>query len=334
MFKMKKLFLILLAVSLAACGGTQISAPAPTAASPVKVKLSMGYIPDVQFAPFYVAAEKGYFKEQGIEVEFITQFENDSVPLLGTNQLQFAIVSAEQVVQARAQGLPIKYVWAWYQKFPVAVVAKASSGIKTPGDLANRKIGLPGLYGASYIGLRALLKSQKITEKDVKLESVGFTQVEVLSVDKVEAVVGYANNEPIKLKALGHTVNTIYVSDFANLAGNGLVTNEKTLSENPKLVRAMVAAANKGLADVIAKPDEGVDASKKYVEALGKGDAATLKIAREVLDASIALWKAPTLGASDKTKWEAIQSTLLDMNLIPTPIELDKAWTNEFVSSK
>jgi NitT/TauT family transport system substrate-binding protein len=324
---MKKLFLVLLTLTLAACGGTQINAPAPTAASPVKVKLSMGYIPDVQFAPFYVAAEKGYFKEQGLEVEFVTQFENDSVPLLGTNQLQFAIVSAEQVVQARAQGLPIKYVWAWYQKFPVAVVAKASSGIKTPGDLANRKIGLPGLYGASYIGLRALLKSQKIAEKDVKLESVGFTQVEVLSVDKVEAVVGYAN----KLKALGHNVNTIYVSDFATLAGNGLVTNEKTLSENPKLVRAMVTAANKGLADVIAKPEEGVDVSKKYVEALGKGDAATLKIAREVLDASIALWKAPTPGMSDKAKWEAIQATLLDMNLIPAPVDLEKTFTNEFI---
>lgn len=328
---MKTLLIVLLALSLAACGGTQINASAPTAASPVKVKLSMGYIPDVQFAPFYVAAEKGYFKEQGIEVEFVTQFENDSVPLLGTNQLQFAIVSAEQVVQARAQGLPIKYVWAWYQKFPVAVVSKASSGIKTPSDLANRKIGLPGLYGASYIGLRALLKSQKIAEKDVRLESIGFTQVEVLSVDKVEAVVVYANNEPIKLKALGQNVNTIYVSDFANLAGNGLVTNEKTLSENPKLVRAMITAANKGLADVIAKPEEGVDVSKKYVEALGKGDAATLKIARDVLDASIQLWKAPTLGMSDKAKWEAIQSTLLDMNLIPAPIELDKAWTNEFV---
>lgn len=330
---MKRSLLFLIAFALAACsGGTATQASTPVAATPlIKVKLSMGYIPDVQFAPLYLAAEKGYFKEQGLEVEFVTQFENDSVPLLGTNQLQFAIVSAEQVLQARAQGLPIKYVYAWYQKFPVAIVAKASSNIKSPGDLENRKIGLPGPYGASYVGLRALLKTQNIAESKVQLESIGFTQIEALSADKVDAVVGYANNEPIKLKALGQNVNTIYVADFAKLAGNGLVTNEKTLTENPKLVRGMVTALHKGLTEVIAQPELGMDAAKKYVEALAKGDAATLKTTRDVLDASIVLWKAPALGVSDKAQWEATQATLLDMGLLTTKLDLEKVFTNEFL---
>src|SRR3972149_3402360 len=204
---MKRLHLALLLLTLTACAG---SAPVPPTATPViaqasltHVKLAMGYIPDIQFAPFYVAAEKGYFAQQGIEIEFVTMFEKDSVPLLGTNEMQFANVSAEQIIQARAQGLPGKYVMKWWEKYPVAVVSKEAKGIKTPADLKGRKVGLPGLYGASYVGLRALLNSQSIQESDVQLESIGFTQAEALTADQVEAAVVYANNEPVKLKAAG-----------------------------------------------------------------------------------------------------------------------------------
>ncbi|MBI3243509.1 MAG: ABC transporter substrate-binding protein [Chloroflexi bacterium] len=343
---MKKAISLLLALAVAGCAGnTPTAAPlntlppaetatptiAPTATPIPHVKLAMGFIPDIQFAPFYVAAEKGYFDEQGIEIEFVTMFENDSVPLIGANELQFANVSAEQVIQARAQGLPVTYVFAWYQKFPIVIASKAGEGIVNPEGLRGRTVGLPGLFGASYIGLRALLASQGIPESDVLLEAIGFTQVEALTADQVQAVVGYASNEPVKLKATGQEINVINVSDYAQLAGNGLVTNEQTLTEHPELVQGMVTALLKGLTDTIADPDEAFEISKKYVETLATADEATAATARQVLAASIELWQAPELGVADLGQWEQTQNTLLQMGLITEPVDFNVTVTNEFV---
>lgn len=306
-------------------------APAATSVELTHVQLAMGYIPDVQFAPYYVAAEKGYFRDAGIEVEFVTMFENDSAPLLGTNELRFANISAEQVLQARAQGMPLVIVATWYQKFPIAVVARASLGIDEPADLEGQTIGLPGLFGASYVGLRAMLDSAGVAEADVTLESIGFTQVDAFLGGQSDVVVGYANNEPIQLRARGEEISVLYVSDYAELAGNALVSNEATIADHPGLVRGMVGALVRGLEDTLADPDEAFEISKGYVEALTQADADTLAVQRQVLDASIEMWRAERLGWSEQAKLEATQETLLGMELLGEALDLNEAYTNEFV---
>src|SRR5512146_559975 len=221
---MKKLitcsFIILLA--LTACGKKP-------AANLKTVRLPVGYIPNVQFAPLYVAVEKGYFAEAGIQIDFDYSMETDITALVGANQNQFGVVSGEQVLLARAKGLPVVYVAAWYQQYPVSVAAKADQNIHAPADLRGKTIGLPGTYGANYIGLRALLHAGGLSESDVKLDSIGYTQVEALATDRDQAVSVYANNEPVQLRAKGYQLDELRVADYVKLASNGLITNEKTL---------------------------------------------------------------------------------------------------------
>ena len=314
-----------LAIGLMACSPRNVG---NEAGNLVHVKLPLGYIPNVQFAPLYVAVEKGYFKEAGIEIEFDYSFETDAMALVGADELQFAVVSGEQILLARAQGLPVVYVAAWYQQYPVAVVSKAEQGIKAPADLKGKTIGLPGTFGANYIGLDALLFSAGLGDADVTLTPIGFTQVESLATDQVQAVSVYAANEPVQLRAQGYEINELLVADYVQLASNGLITNEKTIAENPDLVKRMVSVLVKALEYTIANPDEAYELSKPHVENLVQADEAVQK---EVLARSIELWKAERIGFSDMAAWENMQNTLLKMGLLTKPLDLSKAFTNEFV---
>jgi NitT/TauT family transport system substrate-binding protein len=302
-------------------GGTQT----PAALTPVR--LPVGYIPNVQFAPLYVAIDKGYFKQNGIDLTIDYSTEIDAVSLVGAGQLQFAIASGDQVLPARAQGLPVVYVAAWYQEYPVGIASKTSQGILKPSDLKGKKIGIPILSGASYIGLRALLSAGGLTEKDVTLDTVGFSQVESLATDREQAIVVYVPNEPTILRSQGYSINVMRVADTLKLVSNGLITNETTLTKNPDLVRRMVAAMLHGQQDTLSNPDEAYQICTQYVPNLSPTDQAQ----KEVLTATIPLWQTSHLGYSDPQAWDNMQNVLLGMGLLSKSLDLTQAFTNTFV---
>lgn len=314
--------LVLLASSCSALTGSQ-----KTPDELIHIRLPMGYIPNVQYAPFYAGVEEGFYAEVGLEIEFDYSYETDGVALVGANEIQFSLVSGEQVPIARAEGVPIVYVMAWYDQYPIAVVAKTEQNLKTPQDMAGKRIALPGLFGANYVGLRALMGYADLEEKDVTLESVGFNQVEVLAADTSEVIVGYIANEPVQLAAQGYDLDVLLVSDYLDLVSNGLITNEVTTAENPDLVRRMVSATMKSIQFAVENPDQAFQYCFKYVEGLKDAD---LEVQRQVMDSSLALYQTDPYGYSNPQAWENMQGVLLDMGLMKEEIELNKAFTNEF----
>jgi len=322
--KLGPLFLVVW-LSLSGCnGGASLK---PTKSARIAVRLPMGYIPNVQYAPFYVAQDKGYFRQAGMDVTFDYSFETDGVALVGAGELPFSLVSGEQVLLARAQGLPVVYVMAWWHDYPVAIVAPKGSGITTPASLKGKKIGLPGLFGASYVGLRALLTAGGLEEQDVILDSIGFNQVEALISGRDEAVVIYANNEPFQLESQNFPVDLIRVADYMSLSSNGLLSNETTIAEDPELIQAMVGAIEKGIVFSLDHPGETYEICKKYVEGLEQADQ---EVQKKILAASMEYWKTDRMGYSQPEAWENMQSVLLEMGMLAEPMDLSKAYTNDF----
>lgn len=324
---MKKIVLLMLGLALALMGCAS-SQSANEAGGLRHIKLPMGYIPNIQYAPFYVAVDKGYFAEEGIEIEFDYSFETDGMKMTGAGEIPFTVASGEQVLLARAQGLPVVYTFAWYQQFPISVVSKPELNINEPADLRGKKIGLPGLFGANFIGLEALLFAGGVDPSEVTMDAIGFNQVEAFAAGTSEIVVGYAANEPIVLAAQGYEFTELRVADYVQLTANGIVTNEATIANEPGLVRSMGLALSRGIADAIANPDEAYEITRKFVENLADQDKDVQML---VLTTSIEQWQGDQIGLSDPQAWENMNDLLVKMELISAPVDLSKAFTNEFV---
>jgi len=311
---------------LTGCGSGPGSQPSQ------KTILAMGYIPNVQFTPFYVAVEKGYFAHEGIEIEFDYGWETDLLKLVGSDELDFAIASGDQVILAQSQGLPVVYVLNWYRRFPVCVMSLAEKKIQTPDDLTGRRVGTPVTYGASYIGWRALLDATDLDEKQVELITIGYSQVAALETGQVDAALCYAMNEPVQMRAAGEAIDVMYVADYANLVSNGLITNEKSIQERPELVQGMVRAALRGIAYTLEHPDEAFDIALKYVPEAAS-DEATKAVNRAILAESIEFWRTSSgeLGGSDLADWQASQQIMQQMGLVGSEADVTDMFTNRFV---
>jgi NitT/TauT family transport system substrate-binding protein len=250
-----------------------VSAQTPTPPEPQTLFLT--FVPNIQFAPFYVAAEKGYFAEEGIAIAFEHGDEPLGVDLVAAGARDFAIISGEQVIAARANDRPVVFVYEWFQQYPIGVAVTAESGIRSVEDLAGARVGIPGRFGASYSGLLALLSANGMREGDIQLEEIGFNAPEVVCIGAIDAAVVYVNNEPLQIAeraAAGDCaasgVSVFPVAAAADMVSNGLITSEAAIAERPEQVAAMVRAVDRGLRDAIANPAEAYLLSLAHVETL------------------------------------------------------------------
>ncbi len=318
--------LITLSLLLPAC------AAKPTQPVGDTFSLPVGFVPNVQFAPLYAALDKGFFAEENITVTLDHSMETDTVSLVGANKIPFGICSGEQVLLGRNQGLPLVYIAEWYEKYPVGVVSLKESGIETLEDLRGKKIGTPVLSGASYIGFEAMLQHQGMTDSDVTLETVGYTQSELLISGKIDSAIIYVANEPEQLKALGYEIDLLKASDYVQLVSNGLITNEETIKNNPELVTRMTRAVLKGIDWTQQHPDEAYEICKKYVDNLANADNQELQ--KQVLLQSIELYqqdRSTPLGTTDPAAWTQMAEVMKAMNLLKGDFDAANSFTNEFV---
>jgi NitT/TauT family transport system substrate-binding protein len=238
------------------------------------------------------------------------------------------IGSGDQVILARSQGLPVVYVANWYRRFPVAVAAL--SPLASPQDLVGKDVGIPGLYGASYIGWQAMLDAAGIAPADVNLVSIGYTQVESLVTGQVDAAVVYAMNAPVQLRQQGHEVSVLEVVDYIDFVSNGLITNEETIEREPELVRGMVRALVRGIADTLAEPDAAFAICRTYVAEI---DDESAPLQRAVLEASLPFWTSETLGRSEPDAWAASEAFMREIGLIDAVVDPASLYSNDYVTA-
>lgn len=290
----------------------------------VELKVGLGYLPSVQFAPFYLAQQAGYYRDAGLDVTFENKIDPDLVTLVGQSALDVGVADGTSVIPAVSQGIPIRYIATIYGTYPSIVFAKESSGIASAADLEGKRIGIPGKYGSSWIALQALLDSVGLTPDDVTIELYPeFGQGVALQQDAVDAATGFANNEPVQLELTGTTAVVLHVDDVVALPGPGLIASTATLDAKHDAVATFVAATLRAMTEIAADPRLGLEAAITAVPDLA-GQRATQAA---ILDATIATWSPAAGGGSfgtiDRAGWEESIAYLTTLDLVPNPVTVD-----------
>ena len=315
--------LLLLLLAMTACTPSG-SAGTASASEPLRaVTLVLGFRPDVQFAPFYVAQQEGHYADAGLEVTIEHHQAPDVQRLVAEGEAEFGVADATDVMIARTSGIPVRYVSTLYQSFPVALIGHAGEVPTDPADLAGRTIGTPGRFGSSWHALLALLDAGGLSEDDVTIrEYPQFNQVDGLANGDVELITGFRNNEPLRLEARGIEVDLLTVDEVAPLPGPGVIVGDELLADDSDLVRAFVEATAAAQADVIADPDLGFAAAEAAVPTIAEDP----DVAREVLDATVALWEGDGFadGAIDEELWSSGYETMLRLQLIDGSVPVEE----------
>ena len=297
-----------------------------------RVRVGLGYLPDVQFAPFYLGAVAGLYEAQGLAVEFQHGFVTELYPLLAQGRLDFVVGDAEDVIALRSQdpeGAPFVYLMALYQRVPNALFSLPDAGIETPEDLRGKTLGMPGLFGSSYTSLQAVLEAAGLTEDDVTIEQIGFTQAEAVLSGRVDVAMGFINNEPVVLGARGVNVDVLPTGSYNPSAGNGVIATDEVL-EGESLVRRFLAATQEAMALTLADPERAFAASAEYVENLGEDRL-------EVLKASLPLYTSPItdangLGYTALEGWEGTLKLLTSTGRVTTDLPAEAFFSNAYLT--
>ena len=312
----------LLVLALAACQATPSAsrAPAPEMRS---VTLLLSYQPDVQFAPFYLAQQAGYYRDAGLDVTIDHKSESDLIRLVADGQAQFGVADATDVMISRTAGIPVKYVSTLYDAFPVALIGPKGKVPTKPADLAGKRIGTPGKYGSSWAALLALLQAGGLTEAEVTIrEYPQFNQVDGLLNGDVDLITGFRTNEPLRLAAQGIQVDMLTIDTIAPLPGPGLIVGDALLNSPDSRVAEFADATLHAQRAIAANPQVGLDAAIVVVPAIASDKATALG----VLKASIELWGASTSlpGNIDQALWEKAFDTMRRLGFIDGSVPVDE----------
>jgi NitT/TauT family transport system substrate-binding protein len=314
-------------IFLSGCGSTSADS------SLHQLTVGLTYVPNIQFAPFYVAEALGYYKDAGLAVTLRHQGASEGeFSAISAGQEDVIFAGGDEMLQAVSQGIHLTYVAQIYTQYPVALIVPASSSIQTAADLRGHTIGIPGLYGTSYIALKAFLQSAGLSQSDVNIEAIGYTQPAALLGHKVDAVIDYVNdgvslyaksNFPVRILALQQPI-----------VSNGIGVRNTVLQSRGSDVRALIKATLRGVAYTIAHPARAVQLSAPFVPGLSDPTASADALA--ILQATIPFWErsdGKALGYTSPTLWQEMYAFLRSGGQLTKSVDVAAVYSNAYLPS-
>lgn len=319
-----KLFLLAFLLALCSCG--------PAKSAPTPVTVSLDWVPNTNHTGLYVALDQGYYADEGLTVSIVSPADPAAaLRAVAAGQTQFGVSFQEEVTISRANDIPVVSIAAILQHNTSAFASLQGAGIHRPRDWEGRKYGSYGLPLEPPV-IAGLMECDGADPERVEFVDVGFDAFPALVNRQVDFIWIFQGWDGIQAQLQGVALETIplYGSCIPDYYTPVLIAGEKTIAEQPDLVRRFLAATARGYEYAIAHPDEAAAILLKHAP---ENDPELVRRSQAYLSpryqAEAAQW-----GLQKGEVWAAFAHWLDERGLLPKAIDPEKAYTNEFLPRK
>lgn len=292
-----------------------------------KASLRLNWYTHGIHAPFYVALDKGWYKDVGIDLEIVEgNGSGTTVNLVGNKSNTFGFADAGTAIVAVSKGVPVKVISPIYQINGFAIIAPANSAIKTPKDLEGKRLGVTPGDALSQL-FPAFVAANRLDDKKITYVAMDASaKPPALMNGQIDAIIGGSDDQAITLKSKGFAVTEIRFAHYGvPTIGLSLLAHEDTIKENPKLVRRFLDATLRGWDYARKHPAEAIRIEKKYVP--------TLDESRAVLELDVAISclfskESKTLGKATDADWEKTIDLMVRYRGLSDKLPASEYYTN------
>jgi NitT/TauT family transport system substrate-binding protein len=327
--------LVALVLAVSACGdsgsdgesGSSTTTTTAAAAEPVSVSLRLPWFPSTQFAGSYVAQEKGYFADEGLDVTINPGgFDVNSITLVAAGSDTFGLHDTNSLVFAAAEEIPLITVATFLEKHPGAVMALQSSGFETLDDLAGATIGFQ--EGGPWQLTQAMLVKNGIDPDSLNQVAIGYDLTPLFEGD-IDLMTVFATDEPILAEQQGFPTTVWVPYDYGvQTSANALFTTQSYFEAHPDVACGMVRAIGRGWEYAFAHPEEAVDIVLAVDPENLDRDKETKSLA--LLEDAVMTPDAVENGIGSMTseRWKTVDEVLREYGGLTEPVDLASIYSD------
>ncbi|MGI6850686.1 ABC transporter substrate-binding protein [Mesorhizobium sp. 1B3] len=325
-----KLRILTIAAAMAASVAASASAIAQE-----KLGLRLDYSIYGTHAPFYLGIDKGFYKEEGIDLQIGEGSGSSNTAKLvaqGTDPIGF--MDYGTMVKGISAGMPLKGIFAVHQRSPMVIISHADAPIKSPGELEGKVLGMSQSEStAQMFPVLAAIGGADASKINVISPAVGAKTALFLQ-KRADAITGVTYFHVPPLEAQGAKLSYFYYADFGVTAlEGGVAANTEWLEANPDLARRFITATRKAFEIAKAEPATAVDALIKLrPEQARNRDLLVRQLELSMEATSTANTQGMPFGKMSEKDWQAMVDQFVQSEQMSEPIALDKLYTNEFIS--
>ncbi|HET7577909.1 MAG TPA: ABC transporter substrate-binding protein, partial [Bacillales bacterium] len=301
-----------------------------------KVTIMLDWVPNTNHTGLYVAQEKGYFSDVGLDVDIVTPGKSSAIKIVGAGKAEFGISSQEYITQARVSGVPVISIAAILQHNTSGFASPKKKHITQPEDLVGKTYGGWGTPMENAF-IKTVLEADGVKVENVedKVNIVNIGKADFFTATKrdIDFAWIYYGWTGVEAELREYPINMIYLKDLSPVLDYytpTIITSEQMAADHPETVKKFMKAVSQGYQFAIAHPEK---AAEILIKATPESDPKLIRASQK--------WMSPRYqadakqwGIQKKEVWADFTDWMFDHKLIDKKMNVDEAFTNKFLPEK